>query len=137
MKFREATPEDIRYISEHSISRDVQKFCPPVIDFCFVLEDDDGFPLGIGCFRLINLTTAWCWMSLTAQARRNIIIGFRTIKEWMPIFVKQHNIKRLQAYVEADFPEAIRTAEHLGFRRESTMKNFIGDKDAYMYVRFF
>ena len=134
MNFRETTQEDLDFVANHSVSRGIAKYQPECIDYCYTLEHE-GKPLGIGGFRLINLTTAWCWFDLTDLAGSHIIVVYRTIKEWMNIFVKEHNIKRLQAYIECDFPEAIRTAEHLGFRWESDMPNFVNDKTAYMYVR--
>ena len=136
MNFRETTQEDLDFVADHSVSRGILKRQPERIDYCFTLEHE-GKPLGIGAFRFINTTTAWCWCDLTDLAGKHIIEGYRVIKEWMDIFVKEHGIKRLQAYVEMDFPEAIRMVQHLGFEKESIMKNFIGDKDASMYVKLF
>ncbi len=135
MEFREATQEDLDFVSENSVSRGIQKRCPEQIDYLFVLEDD-GI-LGVGGFKFINSTTAWTWYDLTHLAGSNMIVVYRTIKEWMESFVKEHKIKRLQAYIEPDFPEAIRTAKHLGFEWESDMENFIDDKMVFMYVRIF
>lgn len=134
MNFRETTKEDLEFVADNSVSRGVLKRQPECIDFCYTLEHE-GKVLGIGGFRLINLTTAWCWFDLTHLASEHIIVVYRTIKEWTEIFVKEHNLKRLQAYVECDFEEAIRTAGHLGFKQESVMKSFMGDKDAYLFVR--
>ena len=136
MQFRESTQEDFDYLADHTISRGILKRQPAQVDYYYTLEHE-GIPLGIGGFRLINLTTAWAWIDLSDEAKKHIRIVYRTIKEWADIFVKEHKLKRLQAYVETDFPEAIRVAEHLGFRKEfdKPMKNFVGDKDAYMYVR--
>ena len=136
MNFRETTQEDLDFVSNHSVSRGILKRQPECIDYCFTLEHE-GKPLGIGGFRLINTTTAWVWCDLTDCAGSHIIVCYRVLKEWMDIFVKEHGIKRLQAYVELDFPEAIRMVQHLGFEKESIMKSFVGDKDASLYVRIF
>ena len=135
MKFRETTEEDLFFVGNHSVSRGICKHRPECIDYCYTLEHE-GKPLGIGGFRLINETTAWCWADFTDLAGKHITVGYRVIKEWIDIFIKEHGIKRLQAYVEVDFEEAIRMVKHLGFEQESVMKNFIGDKDAFMFVRF-
>lgn len=132
MEFRETTQDDLDYVADHSVSRGIQKLCPEQTDFCYTLEHD-GVPLQIGGFRLINSTTVWCWVDMTTHAYS--IVCYRAMKEWIDIFVKEHGIKRLQAYVECDFTEAIRLVQHLGFKKESTMKNFVGDKDAFLYVR--
>jgi RimJ/RimL family protein N-acetyltransferase len=134
MIFREATEEDLSYISFNSASRGIQKQCPEQIDYLYTLEHENE-PLGVGGFRLINLTTAWCWVDLSEKGHNHVIKTYRTIKEWIDTFAKAHKIRRLQAYVEEDFPQAIRMVEHLGFERESVMKNFIDDKSCYMYVR--
>lgn len=134
MIFRETIQKDIDFVADHSVSRGISKHQPERIDYCYTLEHE-GKVLCIGGFRLINLTTAWCWLDLTDVAGVYIIVCYRVIKEWLDIFVEEHGIKRLQCYVECDFPEAIRMVEHLGFKEESVMKNFVGDKGAYMYVK--
>lgn len=136
MKFRETIQEDIDFVANHSISRGIAKHQPEYIDYCYTLEHE-GKPLGIGGFRLINETTAWCWVDMTDLAGSHITTCYRVIKEWIDKFVKEHKIKRLQAYVEMDFTEAIRIVKHLGFEWESDMKKFVGNKDAFMYVRIF
>ena len=136
MEFRETTQEDLDFVADHSVSRGILKRQPECIDYCFTLEHE-GKPLGIGGFRLINLTTAWCWLDMTDRAGSHIIPAYRVVKEWMDIFVKEHGIKRLQAYIAPDFPEAVHMVQHLGFEKESIMKNFMGDKDASMYVKLF
>lgn len=135
MNFRESTQEDITYIADHSVSRGIFKKQPDEIDFCYTLEHENE-PLGIGGIRLINTTTAWCWVDLSDKAKDHIIIIYRVIKEWMDIVCKEKGIKRLQAYIEYDFPEAVRMVEHLGFHMEFVMPRFINDKSAYMYVRY-
>ena len=75
---------------------------------------------------------------LSDEAGSHLIEVYRAIKEWGDIFVKEHGIKRLQAYVRVDFPEGVRVVEHCGFEKEfdKPMKNFVNETDAWMYVRF-
>ncbi len=134
MEFRLTIPEDFVYIANNSISRGIQKYSPEQIEFCYTL-DHEGIPLGVGGFRLINQTTAWCWVDMTHNSGDHLIITYRTIKEWIDSFVEEHGLKRLQAYVQCDFTEAIRMVQHLGFKKESIMEKFMGDRDAFMYVR--
>ncbi len=136
MEFRETTQEDLDFMANNSVSRGIQKWQPEQAEFMFTLEHK-GEVLGVGGFRLINLTTSWGWVYLSHLAGNHVIVVYRVIKEWIAKFVEDHKIKRLQCYVEMDFPEAIRMAEHLGFHKESVMKNFMGDKDAFMFVRIF
>lgn len=136
MNFRETTQEDIDFVADNSVSGGIVKQQPGKIEYCYTLEHE-GRPLGIGGFRLINLTTAWAWVDLTHLSGSHIIQCYRVIKEWIEIFVEEHKLKRLQAYVKVDFPEAIRMVEHLGFEWESTMPNFVGNTPAYMYVKYY
>ena len=136
MNFRETVQSDLDFMADNSVSRGIQKHCPEQIDYCYTLEHK-GNVLGVGGFRFINLTTSWVWYDFAPLAGQHIIVVYRVLKEWMDVFVKEHGIKRLQAYIEIDFPEAVRTAKHLGFRKESTMQSFVGNQPAYLYVRFF
>jgi len=135
MNFREMTEQDVEYMKTHSVSRGILKHQPIQTEFCFTLENR-GNILGIGGFRLINQTTAWCWCDLTEWSHDHVIVTYRVIKEWIDIFVETHGLKRLQAYIEPDFPEAIRMIQHLGFKKESTLESFLPDgRNAFMYKR--
>ncbi|KKL27675.1 hypothetical protein LCGC14_2382790 [marine sediment metagenome] len=136
MEFRELKQEDIDAVKDNSVSRGILSKQPEVIDFGYTLEHE-GKILGIGGIRLINTTTAWAWVDLTHYAGERIITVYRVIKEWMEILAKDKGIKRLQAYIETDFEEAIRLVKHLGFHYEYTMSKFVGNKPACMFVRFF
>ena len=136
MRFREAIQDDYEYMADHSVSRGILKVQPEQIEYCYALEHK-GKLLGIGGIRLINNVTAWCWIDLTVDAGSHIIIVYRVIQEWMLELVKEKGIKRLQAYIETDFPEAIRMAKHLGFEWESDMVSFLPEGDAFMYRRLF
>ena len=136
MNFRESTPEDIKFVADRSISRSIAKHQPEQIDYCYTLEHE-GVVLGVGGFRLINLTTAWCWTDWTYLTGEHITTCYRVVKEWIDVFVEEHKLKRLQCYVETDFEEGIRMVTHLGFKKEfeKPMKNFVGDKDAFLFIR--
>lgn len=138
MEFRELKQEDIDAVKDDSISRGVLHKQPEVIDYGYTLEHE-GKVLGIGGIRLINLTTAFAWLDLTHYASEHIKTCYRIISEWMEILVKEHGIKRLQCYCEIDFPEAIRTIEHLGFKKEfpKPMKRFVDEKPAFLYVKHY
>jgi len=136
MLFRKTTQADIDFVANNSISRGICNKQPEFIDYCYTLEHE-GKPLGIGGFRLINSTTAWTWTDWTCLAGAHIIVVYRTVKEWLALFAEEHKLKRLQAYIESDFPEAIRMVERLGFHRESIMLNFVGNRPVYLYVKFY
>ena len=132
MKFRDVAQSDIDYMVENSINGNLKQLRS--VDHIYTLEHE-GIPLLVGGFRLITDTTAWCWTDISHESGKHIKTMYRTIKEWIDIFVRTHNIKRLQACIRVNSPEAIRMVEHLGFRLESSMPKFFGDSDGFLYVR--
>lgn len=130
MEFREATKEDLDFVADHSVSRG--KVHPECIDFVYTLEHD-GQPLCVGGFKLMNHDTAWCWIDITDVAGKHVVAMYRVIKEWIDSFVEEHDLTRLQATIECDFDAAISMVHHLGFKKESIMKNYVGGKDAFLY----
>ena len=134
MNFREAVQSDFDYLADHSISRGIQKRLPEQVDYVYVLEHE-GAVLCLGGFQMANLTTAWCWIDISSEVGDHIVMMYRVIRDWIEKFCKDHKIRRLQAYVECDFSEAITLVQHLGFHKESIMKKFMGDNDAFMYAK--
>lgn len=135
MKLRPMTESDVEFMANHSVSRGIFSKMPEEIDVSVTLEHDDKV-LCVGGISMINCTTAWCWLDLSEESGKYIVIVYRLVKEWLDDVVEQKGIKRLQAYVEIGFEEAERTMHHLGFEWEFRMKNFVGDKPADLYVRF-
>ncbi len=133
MKLRETTSEDLIYVAEHTVSRGCSA-PPEKVDFIYTLVHDSKI-LGAGGLKLINPTTAWCWVDITDEAQGYMTLGYRVIKEWLDELIETHKLKRLMAAIETDFEEAIRMVEHLGFERESTMPYWRNDNSAYLYVR--
>ena len=134
MKLRPMTDTDAIYADNHSVSRGISSKEPPVVNFCQTLEDE-GKIMAVGGIRLVNLTTAWCWVNLTDSAGEKPQTVFRAMQKWLDGMARTHGLNRLQAYVEVNFPEAIKMIELLGFYRESLMKSFVGNHDAYMYAK--
>lgn len=134
MEFREATTEDLKVCSEHSLHELDTKSTVSKEDFAFVLDHGDHI-LCAGGFQMITDVCAWAWIMPTKYVGSHWVPTIRVIKEWMEIWCKEHEIVRLQAWVKVGFDEGIRTAEHLGFIKEYKMNNFIADGvDAWLYV---
>jgi len=135
MKIRDLTTDDLNFMAEHSVSRGLKEY-PATVDLSFALEDD-GQLIGTGGLKLLNKTSAWCWMDWTAEAKGTPYTVFRIVDEYLEKLAKDLGLRCVMAAVRIDFPEAIRTVEHLGFQREGTMVRFYGDSDADFYVRTF
>jgi len=136
MTFREMLQTDLDFVASHSISRGILSKRPAVVEWNYALEHE-GKVLGIGGVALMTPTVAWFWIELTHYAGDHILTCYRVLKEWAEILAKDKGIKCGLAYVDCSFPEAIRTAEHLGFERKATLDQFIGDEPAYLFVRYF
>lgn len=135
MQLREATPSDYAYLAANTASRGCFKNQPSRIEFSYALEHD-GQVLGIGGIQLLNTTTAWCWMDWAQLGKEDHHrVLYRVAVEWLDIMMDQHRLRRVMASVDATFPEAIRTVEHMGFHREGVMRNFFGDTDGLLYAR--
>ena len=132
MNFRLATQEDLDYMADHSINQRVDRKMSEAIDYIYTLENEES-PVGVGGFRMVTPTTAWCWIDLSPAISDNLIIGYRAVRDWIDGFVGQMGIKRLQAFVRSDEPKHIRLVEHLGFEKESLMVGFYDNGDAFMY----
>ena len=139
MIFREAKESDFDYLVENSINQKQDRKLQPVIDYEYTLEDD-GHILGTGGFRMVTEWTAWCWVNYSEVGVHTSLLylkeTYRATRTWIDTWAKTKKIRRLQAFVE-DNELNIRLVEHLGFKRESVMKNFFGDNDGFMYARIY
>jgi hypothetical protein len=135
MNFRIGTAEDLELMATLSINKKCDRKLQEVIDHFYTLEHN-GEILGVGGFRMIVPTCAWCWVDFSEYGVHHIRETYRVTKEWIDGWVGKMKIKRLQAFVR-DSDKEKRLVRHLGFEQESVMKNFYGDDDAIMYVRIF
>ena len=134
---RAVTEQDLKVIRSLSISRGfVGSENTVCIADCLEL---DGKLLLMGGFVIITNCTAWAWVEITEEGIKHINLSYRVVKEWLEKNANIYGMKRLQAYVLCDFPEAQRFAEHLGFHKEydKPMKYFTLDSDAFLYIRNF
>lgn len=137
MEFRQSTEDDLKFAAEHSLYEPSGKEKMDTVDFVYTLDHGD-YILGIGGFRMITDTTAWAWIELTEFVGKHLVPTVRVVSEYMEIFCKNHGIRRLQAWVNKEFAEGIRTTRHFGFEEEYMMKDFLGKgKDAIMFVKYF
>jgi hypothetical protein len=137
MEFRQATEADIKFAADHALFPKRDPDQENNADFVYTLDHGD-YILAVGGFRMITETTAWAWIELTEYVGNHLIPTIRVISEYMEIFCKNHKIRRLQAWVDEDFSEGMRTAIHLGFESEYILKDFLGkDKNAIMFVKYY
>jgi len=79
------------------------------------------------------------WLMLTKQAREDGFRGlaaFNTIKKKIEEFIVEHKLRRVEAQVRSDFPEALRMIKALKFNYEGTKKEATPDRvDMQMFAR--
>ena len=137
MNFREITQADIDYCAKNGLYARKYANDEGPLSLGWTLEHRNDV-LAIGGFLFITNTTAWAWIELSQASKQYVLESYRVIKEWMEIACEEKKIVRLQAWVDPEFEAAIRTVEHLGFFRESTMRDFLGKgKPAFLYVKLF
>jgi hypothetical protein len=134
MKLRMATEADLLAVSQSTISRG-PKNPSAVIDYVYALEHE-GVTLAVGGFRSVNATSAWAWFDLAAPAMQQIRTVYRTTCELLDTLMREQGWTLVMAVVDPTFPEAIRTAEHLGFEFQFLLKRYFGKEPAMLYSRF-
>ena len=133
MLLREATIEDMQATAAKGIEDGACGCMATIPPYALV---DQGEVLAVVGMVLVSPTTAWCYMNVSKEVHGRVIAAYRVLGEWFNQVVKTHRLERLMAVVRADFPEGIRTVEHMGFRREAELPRFYGDKPGLLYVRF-
>jgi len=135
LNYRIATKEDIEFCEKHGISGGKFEIEGELLQETIAVELD-GLVIGIGGWIKITDVCVWSWTELTPGATENIFGFFRKTRDWMNTTAEVNGIKRYQCWIDADNEKRIRFAEHLGFEKESLMKDFNGKgKDAFLYVK--
>jgi len=138
LKYRSTvTKEDLEYFIEHGIN-DTSHYVEGEDLSVTAVFEMDGRRLAMGGIVRLTKTTAMGWVELVPDAGSHIIKVYRTIKAWRDKTCREQGIIRFEAWIDVDNDVAIRFNEHLGLRKESVMKNFMGiGKDAFMYAKFY
>ncbi len=94
----------------------------------------------IGCAGILPLWdgVGHAWVVMGKDYKKHRIWIHKQVKSMFFKIAVGMGFQRVQANVQADFYDALRWIEALGFTCESTLKRYGPDgKDHYMYVRFF
>jgi L-amino acid N-acyltransferase YncA len=137
MKIRMATAEDIQDVLSRTTSR-VMKEAPAEWDLLFTCELDSGPIAAVGGFRFLTAHSAVGWYSLTPEGHAAPKELLRAAKAWLSEVAKTYGLRVVFGFVDADYPEAIRFVEHLGYKRVCKIPNMREDgKVAIQYMRTF
>lgn len=96
----------------------------------------DGKIIGV-----YGVTVLWegvgeLWLILTKDVLNFKVETYKRLKQCVEELIGNCNLRRTQAVVRTDFPQAIKMMEHLGFEREGLLIDYCPDKcDVYMYAK--
>lgn len=140
MKFRKPTQEDFDYAVANAYEGAVKNYPYQRVpdDNCYAIEYG-GELVGVGGIVLHWPGVAEFWLILTEQCSKDgihAVMALSAIKEKVEYLIETNNIKRAQATVRTDFPEAIKMIEYLGFKCEGLMECYCPDgHDVFRYAR--
>ena len=142
MIFRQSTQEDLDFVKANPYEGSVKDYPYMEVpnDNCYTAIFQDKI-VGVGGTIIHWKGVAEVWLILTADCRKDGahgLIALGAIKDKMEELLKINNIRRAQATVRADFPQAIRMIEFFGFEREGLLRQYCPDKgDAYRYAKIY
>ena len=140
MIFRQATQEDFDYVSQNPFEGAVKDYPPVEVpdENCYTTIYE-GAIVAVGGLVVLRKGLGVCWLILTANCKKKGfygIVALSAIKDKTEELIQMNNIKRAQATVRTDFPQAIKMIEFLGFQREGLLRKYCPDGgDSYIYAR--
>jgi hypothetical protein len=140
MEFRKTTQEDLAFVRQNPFEGAVKNYPYMEVpdDNCYTVIYESAI-VAVGGLQVKWEGVGLLWLMLTADCRKHGIYGLlalEAIKDKMEFLIKKNNLWRAEAAVRTEFEQAIKMIEFFGFKRESTMEQYMPDKsDAYLYVR--
>jgi len=96
----------------------------------------DGKIIGCGGIMMLWEGVGEGWANFSPEIQQCPKSLFYCMKKGLDILWDAYDIVRVQAMTRADFPQANRLLEHLGFVQESRLRKFWWDQtDAFMYAK--
>lgn len=140
MIFRETTQEDLEYVRQNPFEGAVKNY--PYMQApknnCYTVIFEDCI-VGVGGLMVLWEGVGELWLMLTADCKKHGfygIIALSAIKDKMEELIENNNLRRAQATIRTDFPQAIKMIESFGFEREGLLKQYCPDKgNVYMYAK--
>lgn len=140
MQFRPATQEDLDYVKANPFEGAVKNYpymeVPGDNTYCVIY---DSSIVAVGGLQVRWEGVGLLWLIMTADCKKDGVHGFRAlyaIREKMEYLIEVNKLHRAEAYVRADFPQAIKMIEAFGFKRECLMAQHCPDKNnSFLYAR--
>ena len=140
MEFKKTTQEDLAFVRQNPFEGAVKGYPDMKVSdentYTVIYENQI---VAVGGMQLEWEGVGLFWLMLTADCKKYGLHGLfalDAIREKTEYLIKENNLWRAYAVVRADFPQAIKMMEFLGFKRESIMQKYMPDKtDGHLYVR--
>lgn len=140
MIFRETTQEDLDFVRQNPFEGAVKDYPYMEVpnEYCFTAIFE-GHIVGVGGLVIHWKGVAEVWLILTADCEKkglHGLVALHAIRDKMEELLEVNNIRRAQATVRTDFPQAIKMIEFFGFEREGLLRQYCPDgADAFRYAR--
>jgi len=140
MEFRKTTQQDLDYVRQNPFEGAVKNYPNLTVpdENCYTAIFQDEI-VGVGGVTILFEGRGEVWLMLTATCKKDglhSIIALAAIKTKMEEIT--FGLKRIQAIIRTDFPEAIKMIEAFGFVNETPegMENYCPDGgNAYLYSK--
>lgn len=130
---RKTTQEDIKEMLANGL--DYGKVDWATLGPEAITVTDDGEILCVGGIHWYWPKVGEAWVALHKNAMKKGYKFFRATKEIFSKLLEVEDWHRVQACVRANWPEAVKIVETLGFEREAKLRKYCDDgSDAYLYA---
>lgn len=136
IEVRDATQEDIELVRQDPVEIAVLKYPKLNISGYAKVAVVDNEVVGIGGVVLLWEGMGEGWIILSRKVLDFRIETLKCIKKMAEQVISELKLRRLQVTIRADFPQAFKMVEAMGFIREGIMEKYLPDgTDALLYAR--
>ena len=140
MNFRKSTQEDLDFVKANPYEAAVKGYpYMEVPDDNTITTIYEGHVVAVGGLVVYWEGVGLFWLMLTADCKKwgfHGVLALDAIKDKVEYLIEKNNLRRAQATVKPDFPEAIKMIEFLGFKRDCLMECYCPDgSDSYLYSK--
>ena len=136
-EIRKLQEGDIEYVRKNPLEEAVKRYpdLPTPEENCYT-GLVDGKIMGVGGVIVLWEGVGEAWLILSKDILEMKIATYLCIKEMVERMISECNLRRIQAVIRTDYPQAIKMIEALGFKREGLLEEYLPDKcNAFMYAK--
>ncbi len=138
IEIRDIQKGDIEYIRQNPLEEAVKSYpVLPTPDSNSFTGLWNGDRVGVGGVVILWEGVGELWLILSKDFKGlGKVAALVAIQDKIEEIIKENNLRRIQAAVRTDFPQAVKMIEYFGFEREGLLKQYCPDKgDVYVYAR--